>query len=45
MTDTLFLGCGTPLGALLQLGLPALAGKQLDLRGSGISKTSSGNKA
>lgn len=40
-----FLGCGAPPGALPRPALPALAGKQLETRGSGISKTCSGNKA
>lgn len=36
---TPFLGCGAPPGALTLRAGPALAGKQLESRGSGISKT------
>lgn len=42
---TPFLGCGVPPGALPPRARPALAGKQLESRGSGISKTCSANKA
>lgn len=45
VAGTPFLGRPAPPGALRLPGFPSLAGKQLDPRGSGMSKTCSGNKA